>query len=202
MDKDKIGLLLEKINGMYRSLAAADTPPEPIERDLMLSYIRQLYEAFQDSPSPQPDRPDVQPPPAPPREPEPPAPRTPVYTPPPPDPQPERPEPPATTGGHASMGKLFEQPRTNELGDKLSNSPIADLRKAFTINDRLLYTNELFGGDKNTFERALYLLDQYDHFQEAKHYLEQMADQYEWLNEEREEIARDFVRTVRRKFSR
>jgi len=200
MDKEKIKLLLDKISGMYRTLEASGDPMEPIERDLMLSYIRQLYEEFHPTPSrssrdPLPEQPSRTPPPAP-------EPSAPVHTPPVAPPAPDPPSRPPADAPGPPTHKLFEQPKTNELGDKLSNSPIADLRKAFTINDRLLFTNELFGGDSSTFEQALYFLNQYEHFREAQHYLEQMADQYHWLQEERAPIARDFVRTVRRRFQR
>jgi hypothetical protein len=200
MNQEKIKLLLDKIVGMYRTIKSSGDPMEPIERDLMLGYIRQLYEEFNptqpsSSRDPFPERSSRTPPPAP-------EPSIPAYTPPVAPPEADPPSrPPADMPG-TPMGKLFEQPKTNELGDKLSNSPISDLRKAFTINDRLLFTNELFGGDRSTFEQALHFLNQYDQFSEAQHYLEQMADQYHWLSEEREPIARDFVRTVRRRFPR
>ncbi|NUO02373.1 MAG: hypothetical protein HUU01_17340 [Saprospiraceae bacterium] len=45
MDFQQSGIVLEKINSLYKSLQAGGGQIAPIERDLMLSYIRQLYDA-------------------------------------------------------------------------------------------------------------------------------------------------------------
>jgi len=45
MDFQQSGIVLDKINSLYKSLQAGGGQIAPIERDLMLSYIRQLYDA-------------------------------------------------------------------------------------------------------------------------------------------------------------
>ena len=47
MDIKKTKILLEKINSLYKSIRLDDGPLAGIERDLMLSYLRQLYDEFQ-----------------------------------------------------------------------------------------------------------------------------------------------------------
>ena len=165
-----------------------------IERDLMLSYTRQLYEAFSDStPSvlaaPKVAQTVVAPPPPAPRPVPPPpvveqprivyeAPKPPVVEPPrvveyqqprvapvpipipappppPPAPVPERPRPIVQTQVSSDVQALFEETSGKELSDKLSGMPIADLSKAFGLNDRLLNQNELFGGSKTYFDEAI-----------------------------------------------
>jgi hypothetical protein len=44
-------IYLEKIIALYKSMSADERNISPIERDLMLSYIRQLYETCLDAPS-------------------------------------------------------------------------------------------------------------------------------------------------------
>jgi hypothetical protein len=44
-------IYLEKIIALYKSMSADERNISPIERDLMLSYIRQLYETVLDTPS-------------------------------------------------------------------------------------------------------------------------------------------------------
>lgn len=44
-------IYLEKIIALYKSMSADERNISPIERDLMLSYIRQLYETCLDTPS-------------------------------------------------------------------------------------------------------------------------------------------------------
>ncbi|NJN32900.1 MAG: hypothetical protein HC817_00200 [Saprospiraceae bacterium] len=43
---------LEKIITLYKTMSADDKNISPIERDLMLSYIRQLYEVFLETATP------------------------------------------------------------------------------------------------------------------------------------------------------
>ena len=46
MDLQHAKILLEKINALYKSILADENRVSSIERDLMLSYIRQLYDSF------------------------------------------------------------------------------------------------------------------------------------------------------------
>jgi hypothetical protein len=48
MDLHKAKIQLEKINSLYKSMAADVNNISSIERDLMMSYVRQLYESFLD----------------------------------------------------------------------------------------------------------------------------------------------------------
>lgn len=52
MDLKQAKITLEKINALYKNISIDEDSISPIERDLMLSYIRHLYEAFlQDMPA-------------------------------------------------------------------------------------------------------------------------------------------------------
>ena len=48
MDLKHAKILLEKINALYKSISIGEEKIASIEKDLMLSYIRQLYETFLD----------------------------------------------------------------------------------------------------------------------------------------------------------
>ncbi len=204
MDREKIKKLLDKINRLYQTMEGAD----PMERDLMLYYIRQLYEEFYFSTEAgqkpvAPPIPPVSKPIAEPRVieiPDQPEPRPVDNTPRPTAPEPKpvnRPKPRVDGKAYAA---LFEIQQTKELAQKLRSSPIQNLQQAFTINDRLLFTNELFAKDAQAFQEALRLLNRYEQFEEAKSYLQDMASQYNWMEEQRLEIAKDFVHTVKRRF--
>ena len=98
--------LLEKIITLYKTLSADEKNISPIERDLMLSYVRQLYESFLDAPSVSAPSKTIQPPVQAYVQPEPapmPKPETPKYIPPPP-PQYTPPAPPP------QPKPLFNQP--------------------------------------------------------------------------------------------
>lgn len=241
MNLKQAKITLEKINALYNSMSMEEGNVSSIERDLMLSYIKSLYEVFlQSAPSEQPtappspvveekskvkrsykppriieipdslqgvsqQKPKYQPPqaqpvsrpqptPEPKREPEPEK-----------EPQQPSPEPapsvrPATSGNKPEMAGLFEFKEAKELSEKLSARPVQDLTKALAINDRLLYMNELFSKDLNALNDALAHLNRYDRIEEARGFLEDLAQRYSWMEEERLPVAKDFVQLVRRRY--
>lgn len=101
----------------------------------------------------------------------------------------------------SEMLALFEFKAAKELSDKLSELPIADLKKALSLNDRLLMTRELFGGDGKMLEATISTLNSLGSFEEAKSYLIQFcAERYSWAEKVRIEHARTFIKLVRRRF--
>ncbi len=218
MDSQQVKILLEKINSLYKSINLNKGPMVAVERDLMLSYIRQLYEEFLEADAPkQPAQSlpnivetDVKPPPPPPREvpaakPSYEAPKVaeaPKYTPPPPREEPKPTPPPVSRPAKSGNYEvLFDQKQARELSEKLSERPVTDLTKAFAINDKLLYINELFGRDNESFNETLKLLNRFETMNEARSLLLSVAEQYDWLDEERQEIAQSFIKTVRRRYN-
>lgn len=96
---------------------------------------------------------------------------------------------------------LFEEKKAKELSEKLSELPIADLKKAIALNDRLLLTRELFGGDGQAFETTLNALNSYTQFSEAKEYmLDHCVIRYGWLDKKRVEAVKNFIKLVRRRY--
>ena len=97
---------------------------------------------------------------------------------------------------------LFEQKQAKELSEKLSELPIPDLRKAIALNDRLLLTRELFGGDNQAFENAITTLNSFQNMEQAKGFLlEQCVMRYRWTDKKHIETAKNFIKLVRRRFS-
>lgn len=250
MNLKQANILLDKINALHKSMSMDENAIASIEKDLMLSYIKQLYELFlqlepgnalqenkpglpeqplqaakrtykppriieipdalknvnQEPPSPIPGPPMPDPVPRPQPQPNPePDPR--------PEPQPIRPEAPpqpearpqAFNAGNSTpvskeIAGLFEFKVASDLSEKLSERPVSDLTKALAINDRLLYMNELFGKDLNTLNDTLSLLNKYNNMDQARGLLSNLAEQYNWVEEERQAIARDFIKLVRRRY--
>ncbi len=258
-------IYLEKIIALYKNMSADERNINAIERDLMLSYIRQLYETCLDTapsvvappqaakpvhtphpkatPPPVVEEPKVAiavsappsvvetprytPPPPPPPvvetprytppPPPPPVVETPRYTPPPPPPPvvetprytpPPPPEVPRTRTAHApasgfsaEVEALFDEQVGKEISDKLSNAPVADLTKAFGLNDRLLMQNELFLNNKSAFDEALKDLNNSSSFDTARAFLADLAVRNSWnLNADRQKLAKSFIKLVRRRF--
>jgi len=99
-----------------------------------------------------------------------------------------------------SVEKLFEVRQATDLSEKLSESPLNDLNRALSINDRLLYMNELFGRDMENLNQSLHVLNNYSSMQEAKQFLTNIAEQHDWSNEDRIDIAKSFIKLVRRRY--
>ncbi|MDX2135298.1 MAG: hypothetical protein SFV52_10935 [Saprospiraceae bacterium] len=216
MDLLKAKIYLDKIN---REMTRMMRDPETIvriEQDILLSYVRELYDALL------PDYTSVASPAAPPprkpaahvapkAEPVPP----PVETPPPPVPEPPpapappppvfiSPEislaPPSSGGNAPAVEQLFAFKEARELSEKLANQPIADLKQALSLNDRLLYTRELFAGDQQAFEHAVNAVNTAAGFEHAKNYLiSQCVNTFGWTDKSRLELAKKFVTLVRRR---
>lgn len=246
MDLQQAKILLKKINTLNDSLTLDNGPIASIERDLMLSYVRQLYEAYLDTSSnngqvltkrpaagskvaadsagpeleivPPPSEPEtIEEPPrrkyTPPRIIE--IPDTapvpePVKTSPPPPPPPVQktvtPEPQAvaartsTGSSDPRIRALFDEKQARELSEKLSLQPLRDLTKGLSINDRLLYTNDLFNKDSNLFNAALRQLNDMSGMSEARPFLEEQAARYNWTDGEKADVAMDFIKHVRRRY--
>ncbi len=146
-----------------------------------------------------------------------PTPSVPTYTPPtppPPPPPPPAPEPvkvveptppPAPTPTPAKadapeFDTLFEHKAARELSEKLSERPIADLTRAVGYNDKMLYTNELFGGELVSFNSAVSRINSMGSFAEARKYLAHLAEQNNWTSPKKTGSAKSFIKLVRRRF--
>ncbi|MDO8368130.1 MAG: hypothetical protein Q7T20_15110 [Saprospiraceae bacterium] len=229
MDFLKAKIYLDKLNREYARMSKDPENTVRIDVDIMGSYIRELYDAILTEPNtytaptpelapvrtqhrspvvepvmqiappppPPPAVAEVPPPAAPPpvRE-EPPAP-----APPPPPVEAPRPASPSHAA-HSPTGLevLFEEKQAKELAEKLAETPISDLKKAIPLNDRLLYTSELFAGDGKAFEEALATLNTVRNFEEARDFLIQScAVYYTWTEKKRVDTAKALIKLVRRR---
>lgn len=163
-------------------------------------------------PAPVPPPPPVVIPPPPPVVTVPPRPTAPPPPPPVPQPRPApqpaaAPAPPAATTRPAgissipsSLSPLFEYRPSRELADKLGEQRVEDLSRALTINERQLYAHELFGKDHQGMLEVIGKLNQMRELDDALQLLVSLANRYNWVEDERMDIAKDFIRLVRRKF--
>lgn len=101
----------------------------------------------------------------------------------------------------AESEALFETKEAKELSEKLSLSPIMDLNRAFGLNDRMLYTNELFSGDNNVYKETMAVLNSFNSLDQAKVYLiENVALKYNWTSKGKKKQAKEFIKTISRKY--
>ena len=87
-----------------------------------------------------------------------------------------------------------------EIGHKLTDSPIRDLKKAIGVNDRYLFINELFRGDEVMYERSLKTINSFRMFPEAEYWIErELKVKLGW--EEHKATTKHFYQLIRRRFS-
>jgi hypothetical protein len=96
---------------------------------------------------------------------------------------------------------LFEFKEARELSEKLSEQPITDLRRAISLNDRLLLSRELFGNDNQLFETAIQTLNNFASFEQAAAYLiDNFVVQFDWTVAQKSTAAKKFIKLVRRRY--
>jgi hypothetical protein len=230
MDFQKAGILLEKINALYKNLSADGGRVSGIEKDLMRAYLQQFYEQFlpvSDSHTETEEHVVVDFPVEVPREKKKveilkPAVETPPPPPPPPPPAPaptnkkplvaeveeeeEEEETPVivhkkTEAPDEELENLFEHHQARELSEKLSELPIPDLNKAMGLNERIFTINELFDGDQEAYKQAIQVLNGFHSFDDAKNYLvKEIAIRFNWAHAGKKNKAKNFIKLVRRRY--
>jgi hypothetical protein len=92
-----------------------------------------------------------------------------------PEPMPAPPTPPATT----------QKPVEHEsIGEKLSKSPIPDLKKAIGLNQKFLFINTLFSGDAIAYDEAVSDINKMPSFSDAENKCSELRVKYKWSDEE------------------
>ncbi len=70
-----------------------------------------------------------------------------------------------------SMKSLFNEDSVVDLSDKLAQAPVKDLSKAMGLNERIFTVQELFKGDQVLFKSTIEKLNGFNDFHQACEYL-------------------------------
>jgi hypothetical protein len=101
-----------------------------------------------------------------------------------------------------ALHEIFADEKISDLSDRLSLTPIKEISKSMGINEKIFTQQELFGNDQVAFTATLERLDKCSNFEEAKQFLiDSIIYKYQWVNEKKIKKAATFVRLVKRKFS-
>jgi hypothetical protein len=103
---------------------------------------------------------------------------------------------PATQSVNDMLAQTIVQHET--LAQHHTNTPIADLKIAITLNQRFQFSRELFKGNNQDYEVAIDLLNTSSK-EDALQYVKSLESKYEWSNES--SVARDFRTLVERRHS-
>ncbi len=103
--------------------------------------------------------------------------------------------------GSDKFVELFQFKKVEDLSEKLDSTPIDNIQKALGLNARILAQNELFKGDKVSFDNTVQKLDSLIHFEDAKSFLcDQIIPVFDWTHEDRLKKAQEFIKLVRRRY--
>lgn len=208
MSPSKADRLITRITALHHSLEMdKDEGPSPLERDLMLGYLRELYDIYlnQGDKLIEAGRTSA----APPARSAPPEVIAPASAPPPDPPQVrEGPTPPpvgqavspqAASQPDPEIEALFEQ--EDGTGSPLMRQKVNDLTRALSINNRVLFANKLFGNDNEALNVALRDLNLKGSIEYARPTLANLASRHHWAESQRQETAREFIDLVRRRYA-
>jgi hypothetical protein len=87
-----------------------------------------------------------------------------------------------------------------EVATMLEESPIRDLKKAISVNDRYLFINSLFRGDETMYERSIRTINGLNIYPEAQYWIQrELKVKLSW--EENSEPVILFDQLVKRRFA-
>lgn len=92
--------------------------------------------------------------------------------------------------------RLSKTVSSGSLAQKLEHSPIPDLKKAITLNQRFQFSRELFKGNNQEYEVAIEKLNATNR-EEALRHLDTLKSKYNWNNEA--QVTQDFVELIERR---
>ena len=102
------------------------------------------------------------------------------------------------TAGTSLNDHLREE--KTEVGHKLTETPIRDLKKGIGVNDRFVFLNELFRGDEAMYERSLKTINGFRILPEAEYWINrELKIKLGWIDDQ--PTVRHFYQLVRRRFS-
>lgn len=91
--------------------------------------------------------------------------------------------------------RLGDNGKRKDLSSKLQSKPIRDIGTSMGLNDRFKLINELFNGDKDSYQQTIKILDSATNFNEAFNYIN---TSYDWDMED--DSVQLLLDLVRRKF--
>ncbi len=91
--------------------------------------------------------------------------------------------------------RLADNGQRQDLSSKLQSKPIKDIGSSLGLNDRFKLINDLFNGDKESYQQTINVLDSANNFNEAFNYI---STSYEWDMED--DSVQMLLDLVRRKF--
>lgn len=101
-----------------------------------------------------------------------------------------------------AYSELFDIKQADDLSEKLKSTTIQDIGSAMGLNERVLFQNILFNGEKQGFEQAIQKLNAFADFSQAQNYLcDELVGHYNWMDETKLKNAQLFIKLIKRKYA-
>lgn len=104
----------------------------------------------------------------------------------------------SNNGNHNQFYQRFASAYAEASKDRLNTLKLDSLKGAIGLNDRMLFINELFGGDGELFNQTIEFLDNLESSDKAIKKLSELASQHNW-NEEMASID-EFAHLINRRY--
>ncbi len=102
------------------------------------------------------------------------------------------------TSSESLNDKLKE--KKTELAEVLTDTPIKDLKKAISLNERFIFIAELFQNNESMFDRSVKTLNSFNILSEAMFWLDrELKTKLEW--DDKNETVQHFVSLVKRRYA-
>ncbi|HVB02607.1 MAG TPA: hypothetical protein VNE41_02685 [Chitinophagaceae bacterium] len=86
-----------------------------------------------------------------------------------------------------------------EVAEKLSTALIKELQDAITLNDKFVFINDLFRGDRDMYDRSVKTINSFTSMREAEYWIErELKIKMGWREEH--ELVKNFYGVVRKRF--
>ncbi|WP_188316038.1 hypothetical protein [Chitinophaga agrisoli] len=101
--------------------------------------------------------------------------------------------------GAPSLNEKLKQSKS-EIGERLGEMPVKNLKQAIGINDKFQFIQELFRGDVDMYERSIKTINEFHTLQEAEYWIErELKIRQGWLDDTR--TVQHFYSLVKKRFS-
>ncbi len=102
----------------------------------------------------------------------------------------------------ALIDRIFESFEIHELSDKLRFSPIDDIHKAMSINERIFTIRELFNGNQEAFRTIIDKVNNATDLEQAKEILaREVVYPFQWNEPDKYKKIQHFLTLVKRRFN-
>ncbi len=96
--------------------------------------------------------------------------------------------------------RLAKMKENVDIGTRMQQKPINNLRDSIGVNEKFLFINELFEGDIEAYNEAVNKLNSFDNLDEAFDYINQLNDTYSWDGQHSAETIDKFAHLVQRRY--